>query len=134
MRMFPVAPLIARYLTGDVAISDVVVPTGSSVVICIQHVHMDPEHFPEPHKFIPERFLPDNKRRPFSYLPFSAGPRNCIGLRYAMLLMKTIVSTVLRHYKVTTSLKIADILLKVDILLKSVRGFPVALEPRPYNN
>jgi hypothetical protein len=56
------------------------------------------------------------------------------GLRYAMLLMKTIVSTVLRHYKVTTSLKIADILLKVDILLKSVRGFPVALEPRPYNN
>lgn len=56
------------------------------------------------------------------------------GLRYAMLLMKTIVSTVLRHYKVTTSLKMADILLKVDILLKSVRGYPVALEPRRYNN
>jgi cytochrome P450 family 4 len=48
--------------------------------------------------------------------------------------MKTIVSTVLRHYKVTTSLKMADILLKVDILLKSVRGYPVALEPRRYNN
>jgi cytochrome P450 len=68
-----------RSFVFTVIAADVVVPTGSSVVICIQHVHMDPEHFPEPHKFIPERFLPDNKRRPFSYLPFSAGPRNCIG-------------------------------------------------------
>jgi cytochrome P450 len=59
--------------------ADVVLPAGSSVVICIQHVHMDPELFPEPHKFIPERFLPENRRHPFSYVPFSAGPRNCIG-------------------------------------------------------
>lgn len=130
MRMFPVAPIIARHLTGDVALSDVVLPGGSSVVICIQHVHMDPEYFPEPHNFKPERFAPQNRRHPFSYVPFSAGPRNCIGLRYAMLLMKTIVSTVLRHYKVTTPLKMADIQLKMDVLLKSVKGFPVVLEPR----
>jgi cytochrome P450 family 4 len=52
------------------------------------------------------------------------------GLRYAMLLVKTIVSTVLRHYKVTTPLKMADIELKLDILLKPVQGFPVVLEPR----
>jgi cytochrome P450 family 4 len=52
------------------------------------------------------------------------------GLRYAMLLMKTIVSTVLRHYTVTTPLKMGDIQLKMDILLKSVQGFPVVLEPR----
>jgi cytochrome P450 len=58
---------------------DVLVPAGSSVVVCIQHLHMDPEFFPEPHKFIPERFLPDKKLHPFSYIPFSAGPRNCIG-------------------------------------------------------
>jgi cytochrome P450 family 4 len=52
------------------------------------------------------------------------------GLRYAMLLMKTSVSTVLRHYVVTTPLKMADIELKMDIVLKSVQGFPVVLEPR----
>jgi cytochrome P450 len=67
-------PLVFVLLTGDV-----VVPAGSSVVICIQHLHMDPEFYPEPHEFIPERFLPDNKRHPFGYVPFSAGPRNCIG-------------------------------------------------------
>jgi hypothetical protein len=62
-----------------VVAADVVVPAGSSVVVCIQHVHMDPAYFPEPHTFNPERFLPENKRHPFSYVPFSAGPRNCIG-------------------------------------------------------
>ncbi|XP_021940758.1 cytochrome P450 4C1-like isoform X1 [Zootermopsis nevadensis] len=134
MRMFPVAPLIGRRLTADVQLEDAVVPAGSSVVVCIQHLHMDPEFFPDPHKFIPERFLPDNKRHPFSYVPFSAGPRNCVGLRYAMLLMKTMVSTVLRHYEISTPLKMADVQLKVDILLKSVRGYPVVLEPRTARN
>jgi cytochrome P450 family 4 len=47
-----------------------------------------------------------------------------------MLLMKTMVSTVLRRYKVTTPLKMANILLKMDVLLKSVQGFPVVLKPR----
>ncbi|PNF39482.1 Cytochrome P450 4C1 [Cryptotermes secundus] len=130
MRMFSVGPIIARHLTRDVPLSDVVLPGGSSVAICIQHVHMDPEHFPEPHKFKPERFVSANRRHPFSYIPFSAGPRNCIGLRYAVLAVKTMVSTILRHYKITTPLKMADIELKLEVLLKPVQGFPLVLEPR----
>jgi hypothetical protein len=51
-----------------------------------------------------------------------------LGQRYAILLMKPIVSTMQRQCKVTTSLRMADILLKVDILLKSVQGFSVALD------
>lgn len=51
-----------------------------------------------------------------------------------MLLMKPIVSTMQHQYKVTRSLRMADILLRVDILLKLVHRFPVALEPRPYYN
>jgi len=57
-----------------------------------------------------------------------------IGQRYAMLLMKPILCTMQRQYKVTRSLRMADILLRVDILLKLVHGFPVALEPRSYCN
>lgn len=54
-----------RALVFTVNATDVVLPTVSSVAICIQHVHMDPEL----HKFIPEQFLPDNKRHPFIYVP-----------------------------------------------------------------
>lgn len=57
------------------------IPKGVNIIIVPFALHRDPEHFPEPEEFKPERFLPENAsgRNPYAYIPFSAGLRNCIG-------------------------------------------------------
>ena len=62
---------------------------------------MDPAHFDEPENFRPERFLGKQKRHPFSFIPFSAGARNCIGQKFAMMELKIVLSMLLRTFKFT---------------------------------
>lgn len=61
--------------------SDFTLNKGLQVVIPVYAIHNDPEYWPEPEKFIPERFTEDEKhnRPQYAYLPFGAGPRLCIG-------------------------------------------------------
>lgn len=61
--------------------TDVVIEKGISIMIPALGLHRDPEYFPNPMKFDPERFSEPNKgiNHPYTYLPFGEGPRNCIG-------------------------------------------------------
>ncbi|XP_065307783.2 cytochrome P450 3A41-like [Dermacentor albipictus] len=77
---------------------------GMSVDIPLAGIHHDPEYFPEPENFNPDRFMPENKDaiRPFTYLPFGAGPRNCVGMRLAMIQAKTTLASLLQHVRFET--------------------------------
>jgi cytochrome P450 len=82
LRICPPVPFIARKLGTDVALKDGrIIPKGTDVAICVPEIHRDQDNYPEPDKFLPERFLLENStgRNPYSYLTFSAGPRNCLG-------------------------------------------------------
>jgi len=77
-------------------------PKGVTVVLPIQLAHRNPKVWPDPLKFDPDRFLPENTkyRNPYAYIPFSAGPRNCIGQRFALLEEKIVLTAILRKWRV----------------------------------
>ncbi|XP_048506607.1 cytochrome P450 4C1-like isoform X2 [Athalia rosae] len=134
MRLFPIAPILVRAVTDDLNIGEHTLPKGSSVVIGILKAHRNPEYWPHPLKFDPDRFLPEEtaKRHPYCYLPFSAGPRNCLGGKYAMMAMKALLATVLRSYtlKKDNVVPIENIKLKADLMLKPVEPITVRIERR----
>ncbi|KAF5283094.1 hypothetical protein FQA39_LY17435 [Lamprigera yunnana] len=133
LRLFPVGPLLVRAINKDIQLEKCVVPAGSSVVLFIMGLHRNEENWPDPLKFDPDRFLPEeaSKRHSYAWLPFLGGLRNCVGQKYAFMTMKCIIATIIRKYKFSTNYKtIEDIKLKADLMLKPVNGYTVAIEFR----
>ncbi|XP_044745743.1 cytochrome P450 4C1-like [Coccinella septempunctata] len=132
LRIYSVIPYILRRLEEDIEIEGKIIPAGVSVAIHITNIHKDPEQFPDPFRFDPDRFLPENvaKRNPYSHIPFSAGPRNCIGQKFAIRNTKTMLTAILRKYKVKSKLKPEEMKFYGDIILKPQEGIFISLEPR----
>lgn len=88
LRHFPIAPFTMRKTTEEVRVDDLLVPKGCSVMVSIINVHRDEKNWEKPEDFYPEHFLPEVVaiRHPFAYLPFSAGPRSCVGEKYSRAL------------------------------------------------
>lgn len=83
--------------------SDITVTKGMIVGFCIYAMHHDPEFYPEPEKFDPDRFLPENANHPaYAYLPFGAGPRHCLGMRFALMEIKLCIANALRSVRFRT--------------------------------
>lgn len=85
MRLFPPAPFLMRKAAESYVIPNtkMKIDKGTSVFIPAFSFHKDPQYFPDPDKFDPERFNKENSeaRHPFAFLPFGEGPRICIGNR-----------------------------------------------------
>ncbi|XP_028415838.1 cytochrome P450 4V2-like [Dendronephthya gigantea] len=130
LRLFPSVPLFGRELTEECKF--VRVPEGCSIIVASIGLHRNPEVWDDPDTFNPDRFLSENNvgRQPFAYVPFSAGPRNCIGQRFAMMEDKIVLASIIRHFNIKSTQSSDDIRKSAEIILKFTSGIMVELETR----
>ncbi|XP_063224001.1 cytochrome P450 6k1-like [Bacillus rossius redtenbacheri] len=104
LRKYPPVGFLDRVCTKDYVLPDagVHVQKGTPVYVPVHGIHRDPEFYPDPESFDPERFSEQSKqaRTPYTYLSFGEGPHNCIGLRFAQMTVKTSLVHVLSRYEV----------------------------------
>ena len=101
MRIYPPAWIIGRKTIKADVIGKFKIPAGHNLLISPYALHRDKRFWPQPEKFMPERFTPDEvKKRPKnSYLPFGAGPRMCIGNNFAIMEMQIVLAMILQKYE-----------------------------------
>ncbi|KAM4053508.1 cytochrome P450 3A24-like [Anomaloglossus baeobatrachus] len=100
LRLYPSSLRLERVCKTTTEINGVTIPKGVVAVIPVFVLHRDPELWPDPEEFRPERFSKENRETqdPYTFLPFGAGPRNCIGMRFAMVNMKSVISLLLQNF------------------------------------
>ncbi len=99
LRLRPVIVLVIRRLTEPVEIGGHELPAGASVTPCIHLVHRNPEIYPEPDRFLPERFL-DNPPGTYTWIPFGGGVRRCLGASFAQFEMAVVLKELVRRREV----------------------------------
>uniref|UniRef100_A0A452TY94 Cytochrome P450 3A n=1 Tax=Ursus maritimus TaxID=29073 RepID=A0A452TY94_URSMA len=133
LRLYPIAGRLERMCKKDVEISGVFIPKGTLVIVPTFSLHRDLDLWPEPEEFHPERFSKKNKDsiNPYTYMPFGTGPRNCLGMRFAIMNMKLALVRVLQNFSFQPC-KETQIPLKLSAqgLIRPEKPIVLKVEPR----
>lgn len=102
LRLYPGIPVLWRNSINDDVVDGNEVKAGSNMIISPWLIHRHRLYWEKPNRFVPERFLEENKgpRDRFAYIPFGAGPRVCIGATFAMNEAVILLATIMRHFRV----------------------------------
>nr|UOU03281.1 cytochrome P450 4V23/24-1 [Brachionus rubens] len=132
LRLFPSVPFFGREISEDCTIGGYKVLKGQSAIILAYMIHRDEKYYPDPEKFDPDRFLPENlkDRHPYAYIPFSAGRRNCIGQRFAQMEEKVLLANILRKFEIKSVKTIEELEPVGDLIFHPNNGIPIELKLR----
>ncbi|KAK8774704.1 hypothetical protein V5799_010763 [Amblyomma americanum] len=124
LRLYPpVVLLVSRHCRVDTTILGQLIPAGCEVLAPVWHLHHDPQLWPDPFHFKPERFAPEASKdiHPGAYMPFGIGPKSCIGNRFALLELKAALCRLLRRYQVLACSRMED---PIDLIVQTVLVSP----------
>jgi cytochrome P450 family 4 len=130
LRLYSPVPLFGRQIDQDVEYDGKIIPNGVGVIVFSHGIHMNPEYYPNPEKFDPSRFDNVEGKQPFAFIPFSAGPRNCIGQKYAMLEIKCLLSKIVRNFELSPAFPRHEMILAPETVLKSLNGVKIGIKSR----
>ncbi|XP_053086086.1 cytochrome P450 3A27 isoform X5 [Pangasianodon hypophthalmus] len=105
LRLYPIAIRLERVCKKTVEINGLTIPKDTVVLIPTYVLQRDPEYWTEPDAFKPERFTQENKENieQYVYMPFGVGPRNCIGMKFALVIIKLAVVQILQRFDISLS-------------------------------
>jgi cytochrome P450 family 135 len=99
LRLRPVIVIVVRKLTEAVEIGGYELPAGAGVTPCIHLIHRDPNIYPDPDRFLPERFI-DNPPGTYTWIPFGGGVRRCLGAAFAQFEMAVVLRELVRRHRI----------------------------------
>nr|XP_009859737.1 cytochrome P450 4F4-like isoform X1 [Ciona intestinalis] len=131
LRQYPPVPIIFRKLNKDIEVDGKTIVKDTDVILHIYALHHHEEFWKDPHIFDPSRFTQENMKSmsSYAYVPFSAGPRNCIGQRFAMNEIKIAVAQVLSKFQLKPDLS-KKIQHSVDVIYRATTGLYLKAERR----
>lgn len=131
LRLYPPAWAFGREAIAEDCIGSFVIAPGTQIVMSPFLTQRDPRFFPDPLAFRPARFSAQEvaKRPHGTYFPFAAGPRQCIGIGFAMMELQLILSTLLRDVEIT-ALAPQSVTLDAQITLRPKDGMPARIRFR----
>ena len=134
LRLYPPGPGIGRKLDEDCVIDGRVIPKGSSLWLFIYYVQRHPDVWESPDSFIPERHTAESrleqKRSNFAYIPFSAGPRNCVGQRFAVQEIKVVLVYLVRKFRMRSEDEEEDVRISGLLTMNPAHKLNIQLKPR----